>query len=649
MPNPSDSTGLGLSLLEYVNAGVVVHGPDGKVLSANEHACRLLGLPLDQIMGAGPDDPRVQHLREDGTPLPPDEHPVSRVLATHQPVLDMVVGLDRSKTGDQIWMHAGALPELTDEGELRRVVVTLVDITKRREAEEGLRESEQRFRTLIDGAPDGIFLESGDRFQFVNAALVRLLGAAGPDDLVGTEVAARLSPEGQERVRVHRQTLQGRALELPPTNFDFVRLDGSQVPVETSAVTFPVHDEMVYLVFVRDRSERETAEAERAQLQAELENARRLESVGKLAGGVAHDFNNILMVQKGYCELMRMSLREGDPMAASLAQIEAHADRGAELTRQLLAFSRKQTLQPEVIDLNSLLGEMEGMLRRLVGEGVDLATVLSPHPATVKVDRSQFEQVLVNLAANARDSMPRGGTLTFEMSWVDVEEPQAERDLGLACGPYVKLSVRDTGRGMDEEAARRVFEPFFGRKKLAEGADLGLSTVYGIVRQSGGDIRVWSELGKGTAFDLYLPRVEAELPQAAAPRGSRPEGEQDLILVVEDEPALRGLVVMMTEKMGYRASEAANAGEAILLVEEKQIKPALVLTDVVMPGMTGDALVQRLRAKLPDAKVIYMSGYTDDGILQDQIGRPGVAFLRKPFSITELESTIRSLMGPPRP
>ncbi len=538
-----------------------------------------------------------------------------------------------------------ASTELVDIGGERYMLSMFSDITERKCAEAALRESEERFRALVDGAPEGIFVQSGGHFLFLNPAMVALLGAARAEDLLGTEFTPRIAPEYRDAVRARIRSQRETGTSAPPMDQEYLRLDGSRVPVETTAVAFRFQGQDAHLVFVRDATARRKAEAERENLQAQLLQARKMESVGRLAGGVAHDFNNILMVQRGYCEMIKLELREGDPLAEGLAQIDACAERATALTRQLLAFSRKQPLQPRDFDLNALLRNLDDMLRRLIGEDVDLVIAPAPAPAMVRADPGQIEQVIVNLAVNARDAMPQGGRLTIEVSQVELDKAYIEQHIDVVPGPYVMLAVSDTGCGMDDEIRSHIFEPFFTTKSEGKGTGLGLSTVYGIVRQSGGNVWVYSEPGKGTAFKVYLPRVQAEPTQIARQETRVTRGAGELVLVVEDEPALRTLAMRMIERLGYRSSEAANAGTAHILVEEQGLRPDLLITDMVMPGMSGRVLVERLRQTVPDVKVIYMSGYTDNAIVHHGLLDAGISFLQKPFSMADLGARIRSVLA----
>jgi nitrogen-specific signal transduction histidine kinase/ActR/RegA family two-component response regulator len=377
----------------------------------------------------------------------------------------------------------------------------------------------------------------------------------------------------------------------------------------------------------------------------QLRQAQRMEAVGRLAGGVAHDFNNILMVITGYCDLMKSRLRKEDSLAEHLSQIRDGAERAVALTRQLLAFSRKQTLQPEVLDLNALVSDIEKMLRRLIGEDIDFVTKLEEGLGRVNVDRGQVEQVIMNLAVNARDAMPQGGKLTVETADVQLDERYARSHVGATAGPHVMLAITDTGSGMDQETKDRLFEPFFTTKGKGKGTGLGLSTVYGIVKQSGGNIWVYSEPGKGTAFKIYLPRVEGAPVLRPKREAKVARGDGELVLVVEDEPALRGLLAGMIDDLGYRVKVTANGGEAVIAVEEEGMRPDLLITDVVMPGMSGVVLAERLRKSQPDLRTLFMSGYTDNAIVHHGVLDAGTPFLQKPFSVADLASKIEELLS----
>jgi signal transduction histidine kinase/CheY-like chemotaxis protein len=380
------------------------------------------------------------------------------------------------------------------------------------------------------------------------------------------------------------------------------------------------------------------------QSEEQLRQAQKMEAVGRLAGGVAHDFNNVLSVILSYGALILQDLKPADPLRADVDEICKAASRAAGLTRQLLTFSRQQVIEPKVIDLGEVLTSMDKMLQRILGEDVELVSIAPKTSGRVKVDPSHIEQVILNLVVNARDAMPTGGKLTIETANVVLDETYALSHLPAKAGPYVMMAVSDTGAGMDRETQTRIFEPFFTTKEHGKGTGLGLSTVFGIVQQSGGTIWVYSELGKGTTFKVYLPRVDAEVdvpkPQVAPPTLHGTE----TILLVEDEEQVRTIVLSILRRQGYSVIPAQHAGEALLLCEQHPEAIDLLLTDVVMPQMSGPELAKRLASTRPEMKVLCMSGYTDDSIVRHGVLEGGVAFLQKPITPASLARRVREVL-----
>jgi PAS domain S-box-containing protein len=382
---------------------------------------------------------------------------------------------------------------------------------------------------------------------------------------------------------------------------------------------------------------------ERRQAEARLVQAQKMESIGRLAGGIAHDFNNLLTVINGYSHLLLGRLRPGDPLRAGLEAILKAGERAAGLTQQLLAFSRKQVLELRVLDLNQVVGEMRPMLERLVGEDVEVRVALHAQVGTVRADPHQLEQVVMNLVVNARDAMPDGGKLLLETACVEWGESYVTSHPEARAGRYVMLAVSDSGMGMDEETQRHIFEPFFTTKGVGKGTGLGLSMVQGIVTQSGGSIEVYSEIGHGTTFKIYLPRVEEAVVEAALPEAVAVLGGTETVLVVEDQAEVRDYAATTLKAYGYRVIKAENAGEALLLYERERID--LLLTDVVMPNISGRELAGRLGKMQPGIKVLFMSGYTDNVVAHHGVLEKGVAFIQKPFSPERLALRVRQVLA----
>jgi len=396
---------------------------------------------------------------------------------------------------------------------------------------------------------------------------------------------------------------------------------------------------------LHDITERKRAGEDRERLESQLFQSQRIEAVGRLAGGVAHDFNNMLSIILGYGELLLTTLPAQDPSRDDVEAIVDAGKRSAVLTRQLLAFSRQQTLQPEILDLGEVLKEIEKMLRSLIREDIELKYVFGEDLASVMVDPHQIEQVIMNLVINARDAMPQGGELTIETKNVTLDGVNETSHPGLPGGEYVMLAITDTGYGMGKEVMDRIFEPFFTTKEKGKGTGLGLATAYGIVKQSGGGIYADSEPGKGASFKIYLPPTEQKGDAKGAKSGEEVEsGGNKQILVVEDEAALRKLLEEMLASLGYQVTVAESGREALRMIEEEGFEPDLLLTDVVMPGMNGSVLVKRLREKHPTLRVLFMSGYTANTVASDDVLGPGTLFIEKPMNLQVLSERVRKAL-----
>ncbi len=516
------------------------------------------------------------------------------------------------------------------------------DITERKSAEEALRFQKTLLESQSEASLDGILVVgTGGKIISYNARFTEMWGI--PREVLRThsdEEALRFVERSLVDPQEFLSTVEHLYRHPDEINHVEVALTDGRTFDRYSAPVKSADGEYYGRVwYFRDITEGKN-------LEEQLRQSQKLESIGMLAGGIAHDFNNLLTAIIGYSDLTLLRLREEDPLHRNVSEVKRAAERAASLTRQLLAFSRKQVLQPKVIDLNSTVSELEKMLRRLIGEDVELRTVLAPNLGSVKADPGQIEQVIMNLAVNARDAMPRGGKLIVETANVNLDDEYAKRHASVAPGAYVMLAVSDTGVGIDEQTRKRIFEPFFTTKETGKGTGLGLSTVYGIVKQSGGHIWVYSEVGRGTTFKVYLPRVD----EGAQEYRRSAEVEEDLsgaetILLAEDEELVRTLARQVLEAYGYRVLEAANGGAALLICERHGETVDLLLTDVVMPEMSGRILAERLRQLRPAMKVLYMSGYTDNAIVHQGELDEGMNFIQKPFTPQALARKVREVLG----
>jgi two-component system, cell cycle sensor histidine kinase and response regulator CckA len=518
------------------------------------------------------------------------------------------------------------------------VVINYRDVTESKRADDELAASEERFRKAFNASPEPMTISRWPEGRYVdcNESFLRITGYRREEVIGRTDTEVRFWPKPEDRTRCMRLLEEhARAIELEVI---FGAKSGEERTGLFSAEVIEIRGEQCVLAVMKDVTERRS-------LEEQLRLSQKMEAVGQLAGGVAHDFNNLLTVILGYGSLLLKDLVPEDPRRAPLEGINQAADRAAALTQQLLAFSRRQVLAPRLLDLNAVVADMDKMLRRLIGEHIELSTVLAPELGLVKADPGQIEQVIMNLIVNARDAMPVGGKLTIETAHVELDEACARRRTVGTPGPYVLLAVSDTGHGMDEDTRARVFEPFFTTKEKGKGTGLGLAVVYGIVKQSGGSVWVYSEPGIGTTFKVYLPKVEtaSEKPEATT-ANKRSRRGTETVLLVEDEAAVRSLLRDILESNGYVVLEASRAVEALEASQQHGGPIQLLLTDVVMPDVSGRKLADRLRTSRPEAKVLYMSGYTDTAIVQHGLLEPGVAFLQKPFTPDALSRKVREVL-----
>jgi PAS domain S-box-containing protein len=506
-----------------------------------------------------------------------------------------------------------------------------------RAAQEGLRRSEAHFRSLVTNAPYGICrCDSAGIIREANPALVSMLGHGAADELIGANLA-NLHSEMEQWFTLADQLRSGK--RFTGLVADWICENGKTINVRLSGSAYREGKTVYFELSAEDVTETRA-------LEQQLRQAQKMEAIGRLAGGIAHDFNNILMVISGYCEFLVEGTADDPKLSGPAKEIANAAERATSLTRQLLAFSRKQMLAPKVLDLNGIVTENLKMLQRVIGEDIELVMTPEANLQPVKADPGQIEQVIMNLAVNARDAMPHGGKLTIETANVSLDENYARFHAPLKPGQYVMLAISDTGLGMDSDTQSQIFEPFFTTKG-AKGTGLGLSTVYGIIKQSEGYIWVYSERGKGTTFKIYLPQVTATgepVPLEPAVDADKVESTREVILLVEDESTLRGLVRHYLENQGYTVLEAHSAAAALRAASYYSGPIHLLLTDVIMPGMNGRELAQQLSATRPDTKVLFMSGYTENVIGHNGTLDPGVNLLQKPFTLPALKSRVREVL-----
>ncbi len=677
------------SVVNALDEGVVVIDDQGVVKTGNASAERILGLPIAELAKIPLNDASWNTIHEDGTPFPSEAYPASVTLKTGQSCSGVVMGL-YSRDGDLRWLEINSRPlRLKGQAAPSAVVVSFSDITKRKRAEERLTAQYTVTRVLaesrsLEEAVPKIIQAVGQILEWDCGVFWRIDKVAGVLRCINQwqrpaiEIESFVEATWQCVLR-SGEGLPGRvwAAGKPAWIVDVME-DGNfprgaqareaglhggfgfplQVGGEVEGVIefFSRHvrlpdDELLKMIDdiglkIGQLGERARTEEALRQTEAQLQQSQKMEAVGRLAGGVAHDFNNLLTVIRGYSELLLSRFPAGDPMRKDMEEVKKAADRASGLTRQLLAFSRRQFIAPKSVDLNALVVNMDGMLRRLMGEDIiELCVELSPKTGAIKADPGQIEQVVMNLAVNARDAMPKGGRLTIETRNVTVEKGARRDIIGLEPGAYVMLAVRDTGHGMDAETRSHLFEPFFTTKEKGKGTGLGLSTVYGIVKQSKGSITVDSTPGQGTTFRIYFPLIDQDDAGAAGTADiPDPKHGRETILLVEDEPAVRGLVHETLRLHGYTVLEARHGIEALMTVAKHTGPIHLLLTDVVMPQMSGPEVAEKLHSLRPETKVLYMSGYPDHPVFEQGGVLRETSFLPKPFTPNVLAKKVRDVL-----
>lgn len=603
--------------------------PERRYLEINEGFTRLTGYTAEEVIGKTSAE---LHVWAD-----PDQRrqTLDRILRegeVHEEEFRF-----RTKSGEIRYGQLAAVSLLV--GDQRCMLSTTRDITERKQAEELLRRSEANFRSLVQDAPFGILRATLDgEILHANPALVSMLGYDSEAELSRLNLERDIYCDPQQRQHLIEENAQKD--DFHNVEVQWKRKDGKAITVLLSGhrVAGSDHRPAYYEIFAEDITSRRT-------LERQLLQSQKMEAIGRLAGGIAHDFNNLLGVVLGHVEILEKQTARDAVLRKSVEAINGATQRAAALTMQLLAFSRKQVAAPKILDLNASVREIEKLLRRVIGEDIQLIFRLQPNLGTIQIDPGHLDQILMNLVVNSRDAMPHGGKLILETSAAMLDESYVGHHLGAAKGPFIVLSLSDTGCGMDQETLSHIFEPFFTTKEQGKGTGLGLSTVYGIVKQNHAYIMAYSEPGQGTTFKIYFPRVSGA-PEAPRPSGWKSEtpGGKETVLLVEDERALRELTRGLLESAGYTVLEAAGVEDAIHLAESSQSKIDLLLTDVVMPGMDGHQLSRELTSRFSTLKVLYMSGYTDDVIAHRGVLNQGMQLLQKPFGRAALLGKVREVL-----
>ncbi|MBI1390470.1 MAG: PAS domain S-box protein [bacterium] len=622
------------ALAETCAIGIWQLNPQGYTDFINEYLCQLLGYE-------GPSDFKERHVSQF---YPPDVYRtvLEPELAKRQKGLSSQYSTDLlRKDGTLCHVLITGAPLKNDAGEIIGFLGLFTDLTERRHAEKALAKSEKRYRMLLDAMHEGVWtLDADDRLTYGNRSLARMLGFE-PEELIGKSVFEFLP---QHQIDETRERLERRHKGIPEQYvFTFHSADGRDVTALVNSVPY-LDDAGNYtglLAVAVDITDRKRLEQEKEKLQLQFMQSQKLEALGSLAAGIAHDFNNLIMAINGYAELLKLRLGESDANYADVNEIHKAGERAAGLTRQLLVFSRQQQLEASLIKINDVIGEMSNLLKRLIGEHIKFTVSLDPGAGCIHADQTQLEQMIVNLAVNARDAMPGGGALHIETARIELDQLFLDRYPNLKPGEYVRLTVHDTGMGMDESVIEHIFEPFFTTKSTGMGTGLGLSMVYGFVKQCEGEIDVISVKGEGTKFLVYLP---AEIETIGSDQTDQPISSirgHETILLVEDEILVRNLIARLLQKWGFTVLTASDGMEGARFCKEYQSGIDLMITDMVMPRMSGVELAQRALALRPDMRLIFMTGYTDSDVLEDDRRRYANLWLQKPFSTEALAQKIK--------
>lgn len=631
------------SLINSLPLNIYAKDKKGTFLFSNRYYCNSVGKKLSDIIGKNdfdlhPDDLARKYRVDD-----------QRIM---QKLQVESIEEEWQTIGGQRGFNQVVKSPLYDDVSGDEVIGTIGifwDITDRKKTEIELAEERNLLRTLIDNIPNYIYVKDRQsRFIVANESVAQAMGAKNPEELLGKTDADFFSKEASEKFLKDEFYVLEQGVSLIDMEEVFRSIDGTDTWSVTSKLPLKnIDGETVGIIGIgKDITTRKKEEIERRNLELQLLQAQKMETVGTLTAGIAHDFNNLLSVINGYSELLTVGMSKDDPQYKSLSKILQAGKSASELVSQLMAFSRKQVIQRQIVDLNVLLEKVQVMLHRLIGEKIDIQLHLDPELWPVEIDPTQMEQVIVNFATNARDAMPDGGVLKLETANILKEQPGRLQNQDLEPGEYILFSVTDNGCGINIELHERIFEPFFTTKQKAKGTGLGLATIFGIVKQNGGNVELHSEEGKGTSFKVYLPKAAGKYAEPVE------RFDEDLVLtgtenvlVVEDETDVRELITEVLSRQGYRVQNASNGIEALQLALTQQKNDfELLITDVVMPGMSGKELVEKILAHYPDIKIIFVSGYANDEISEYDLDRPGRAFIHKPFSPSVIAQKVREIL-----
>jgi PAS domain S-box-containing protein len=631
-------------------AGIIIaDAPDVNILIANEVAMNVRGKTNSDLTDITVDmhSENWQTYHPDGIPFQSKELPLSKAILQGESSKNIPV-IIRRYDGEQRWLLANASPIRKTTGEIIAGIVVFSDVTEIKRIEHELTKSKEQLEMAQSIAHIGSWNSNLITKDITWSNETHLIFGVKKSNFSGKLASfhSMIHPDDQEKVK---KAVETAFLKLESYNIEhrIIRPDGEErwVYEQAKIIQDSNNNPIQFVGTVQDITDAKKAEKEKVLLEEQLRQAQKMEAIGHLAGGIAHDFNNLIMAIQGYGRLVLNSLDPADSSKNDISEILKAADRAAALTRQLLAFSRKQVLQPKVLNINSLIDNIKKMLERLIGENVELATPANPAIGTIMADPGQIEQIIMNLVVNAKDAMPNGGRLTIETANIDLDNEYADMHISVNPGPYVMIAISDNGSGMDKDIMKNIFDPFFTTKEMGKGTGLGLSTVYGIVKQSNGNIWVYSEPNEGTTFKIYFPRIvdkETSHPETKPKIKNQPGTET--ILLVEDEEIVRKIVDRILSNNGYKTITAHNGPSAIQISKDYPDKIHLLLTDVIMPKMNGVELYENMKPIIPDIKILYMSGYTDNEIVHHGILDPGINFIQKPVSEEKLLQKVREVL-----